>query len=112
MINIHTPGREFSDQDDVEKSLNGVNFSLEYQPNGDVFSLIYDLNIENDRVALVDAPKIVELAEEVQNLASRSINSSRRKKMWMRWSVSENYLNHIQRKTPCGASSNNYRRRS
>ena len=73
-INIHTPGREFSDQDDVEKSLNGVSFSLEYQPNGDVFSLIYDLNIENDRVALVDAPKIVELAEEVQNLASRSIN--------------------------------------
>lgn len=73
-IQIITPGREFPDQEDTTESIAGIDFQLDYQSKDDVFSLIYDLSIQQDRVSLIEAPKVVELAETVENLASRRIN--------------------------------------
>ena len=73
-IQIVTPGREFPEQEDVEEETSGVDFMLDYQSNGEVFSLVYDLEIQEDRVELSEAKEIIELAEQVQNLASRSVN--------------------------------------
>ena len=73
-IHIVTPGREFPDQEDTVESVSGVDFKLDYQSKDDVFSILYDLSIESDRVSLSEATKIVALAEQVENLASRSVN--------------------------------------
>ncbi len=73
-IQIVTPGREFPDQEDITESVAGVDFKLDYQTNGDMFSIIYDLSIQSDRVSLTEAADVVALAEQIENLASRSVN--------------------------------------
>ena len=74
VIEVVTPGREFPDQEDTVESIAGVDFKLDYQSNDDVFSLVYDLSIQEDRISLSDASDMIELAETVETLASRSIN--------------------------------------
>lgn len=77
IINLHTPGRQFSSGESTRLEGPGILYTGDFMRQNDVYQATYRLRIDKRSVGVDEAPEVIALAEKIDDESTLTVDISR-----------------------------------